>query len=688
MALVPDDPVAAVINIRPFDPVRDADRVAAFYNEEGYGPVSSGRAATASIILDILAERAVKLFVVAEQHGEIVGTLGYARMSGRRVAPDGQIFAVMFLVSPSLRAGFLVGQLFSDSFERFAALGARSLRVEVDPANRRALPLYVRIGFRLVGDGRPDEEGYFELVNHLPGVAAALRGEQPPVGGIPRYNARTIREARRQTLTTGVGHDRAGTPTISYDLEIDGRPVRAVTHADTGEIFSTTVDGVETGRRWDAVEKRARNSHAQVVRALADGFCAVLQTGDGTIRIEHPSHLGPLTVDPFPVSGETPAGVRRPAVRTLTCSTEDTRWVSTDGEITRTVEFGRRSVSIRVVHRTRARVTIFPWSGFRAASLTVASASGGFARSGRYIRGVWPRDFTDFEAAAGDVIEAENAEAVWVDVTTGLELGVAVHSPGRWRIEGPHLAQVSAEGSLQYRYIPRSSRSRAGARCIGDEVPHQYEPVHQVDGGSVADESLEFVGVADRYSVVVDPKEGVVSWRVRDVSVIAAAAPNGRRTPFSVTRAAIWFALQPERYDPDAGAVSALPDARLAYGRGPDGWWVEPLPDSRLILCARARSAWPAATEVVTYLTMPNAEAELWDPSERWLPAEAGAGRWRAWTSRLRVRTRDGVIDINPLSGRFPEILVRREPSGITAAMFSRTDAVGAAVAWQLRFSH
>ena len=687
MALVSDDPVIAVVDIRLFDPARDAHRVADFYNEEGYGPVASGRPATARIILDILAERAVKLFVVAEQRGRIVGTLGYARMSGRRVALDGQLFAVMFLVAPSLRAGFLVGQLFSDSFERFTTLGARSLRVEVDPTNRRALPLYVRIGFRLVGEGRPDEEGYLELVNHLPGVAAALHGERPSIAGGPRYDARTIREARRQTLTTGVGHDRTGAPTISYDLEIDGLPVRAVTHADTGEILSATVDGTEIDRRGDATGERVREVRSEVVRPLADGFLIAVQTGDGTIRIEHPSHLGPLAVDPFPVSGETPAGVRRPAVRAVTSSTSDTRWVCTDGEITRTVEFGRGSVSVRVVNRAGGRVTVFPWSGFRAASLTVSSASAERTTSGRYIRGVWPRDFTDFEAAADDTIEAETAQAVWADLATGLELGVAVSSPGRWRIEGPHLARVCADGWLDYRYVPRSRRSAALATRTEGEIPHQYEPMNELDDESITDESLVVLGAAGRYSVEVDPHEGIVSWRVRDVNVITAAASHRGLASLGVRRAAIWFALQPDRYDPDAGAVSAPPDARLTYRRGVDGWWAEPLPDSRLILRVNARSAGLAANEVVAYLTMPAAQAELWDPSEGWLPDETPACRWRAWTSRLRVRTGDGMIEFDPLSGRFPEMLVRRESAGITVAMFARADAAGEAVAWQLRFA-
>ena len=675
-----------MVDIRLFDPARDAQRVADFYNEEGYGPIASGRAATARIILDVLAERAVKLFVVAEQRGRIVGTLGYARMSGRRVAPDGQLFAVMFLVAPSLRAGFLVGRLFSDSFERFTTLGARSLRVEVDPTNRRALPLYVRIGFRLVGDGRPDEEGYLELVSHLPGVAAALHGERSSVaGGLP-YDARTIREARRQTMTTGVGRDRTGAPTISYDLEIDGVPVRAVAHADTGEILSATVDGADIDRRADAMGERVRDVRSEAVRPLADGFLIAVQTGDGTIRIEHPIHLGPLAVDPFPVRGETPAGVRRPAVRAVTTSITDTRWVSTDGEITRTVEFGRGSVSVRVVNGVGDGVTIFPWSGFRAASLTVSSASAELGRSGRYIRGVWPRDHADFEAAADDTIEAESAQAVWADLTTGLELSVAVSSPGQWRIEGPHLARVSADGSLHYRYVPCNRRSADLGTRTGGGIPRPYESMNQIEDEPISDGSRVVLGATDRYSVDVDPREGIVSWRVGDVDVITSAASHGGMASIGVRRVAIWFALQPDRFDPDAGAVSASPDARLMYRRGVDGWSVEPLPDSRLILRANARGARLAANEVVAYLTITAVQAELWDPSEGWLPDETAGCRWRAWTSRLRVRTSNGVIEIDPLSGRFPEILVRRESTGITVAMFARADVAGEAVAWQMRF--
>ena len=687
MALVADDPVTDVVDIRLFDPVRDAHRVAAFYNEERYGPIAAGRPATASIILDVLAERAVKLFVVAEHRGRIVGTLGYARMSGRRVAPDGQLFAVMFLVSPSLRAGFLVARLFSDSFERFARLGARSLRVEVDPANGRAFPLYVRIGFRLVGDGRPDEDGFLELVNHLPGVAAALGGGPSSMAGAPRYDARTIRDARRQTLTSGVGEDRMGVPTISYDLEVGSRPVRVVTHADTGEILSPSGEGLAIDRPLAATQEHAREIPAEVVHPLPGGFRVVLQTRDGTIRIEHPGHLGPLAVDPFPVGQQIPAGVRRPAPRGITSTIGDNRWVSTDDEIIRTVEFARRTVRVEVTHRAGERVTIFPLSGFRAATLTVTSSSSEQPRSARYIRGVWPRDLTDFEAAAEDVCEAQDTRAAWTDTTTGLELCIEVRSPGRWRIEGPHLAHVRAEASLEYLYLVRNDRSARVAAPVANETGRRSEPPNPADRRRIAADSFASVESAGRCSVALDPSSGVMTWSIGDRDVLGAAPPNRQLGPLTGFRTSIWFALQPSRCDPDAGAVWAPPDPRLSKGTGVDEWRVEPWPDSRLILHSRARRAGPHTSELVTYLAVPDAEAELWDPAQGWLAVHPRTPRWRAWTERCRLRIAGGVMQIDPISGLIPEILVRRGSFGIVLAMHSRVGSVGVDAAWQVRFT-
>ncbi|WP_295832223.1 GNAT family N-acetyltransferase [uncultured Microbacterium sp.] len=690
MAIVADHPVTVVVDIRVFDPVRDAHRVAAFYNEEGYGPIASGRAATAGILLDILAERAVELFIVAEQHGRIVGTLGYARMSGRRVAPDGQLFAVMFFVSPSLRAGFLVGRLFNDSFARFADLGARSLRVEVDPANRRAFPLYVRIGFRLVGDGRPDEDGYLELVNHLPGVAAALQPERSSVSGPSRYSAQTIREARRQTLTSGVGRDRTGEPTISYHLEIDGRPVSAVTHADTGEILSATVGGLRIDGRWTGAEPLAGDSPAEVVHPLPGGFSAVLQTADGAIRIEHPRHLGPLALDPFPVDRRIPAGVRRPAARMVTSTVEDQRWISTDGEIVRTVEFARGGLDVAVTHRDGERIAIFPWSGFRAATLTVTSPSADSPASAHYIRGVWPRDLTDFEAAAEDVCEAQGTQAVWIETSTGLELRIEVHSPGQWRIEGPHLARVCAEASLNYRYVPRNGSVSAIAARSRNDARRGRESTDLPDTRCHARDSPVRVEAAARCSaadaVAVDVNEGVMEWRLGGVSIVEAAPPDRRLGPLSGFRSSMWFALQPSRYDPDAGAVWAPPDPRLSYGTGIDEWWVEPCSGSHLILHARARRAGSKTSELVVYLAVPDAEAELWDPEQGWYAESASGSTWRAWTTRCRMHTPHGVMEIEPMVGLFPEILVRRGSFGVVLAMHSQTDLLGVEAAWHVRF--
>ncbi len=62
----------------------DLDRVAAFFVRNGYGP--PGDAMTGAVLGRVFHERGVRLFLIAEERGEIVATIGYAAMSGRRVA--------------------------------------------------------------------------------------------------------------------------------------------------------------------------------------------------------------------------------------------------------------------------------------------------------------------------------------------------------------------------------------------------------------------------------------------------------------------------------------------------------------------------------------------------------------------------------------------------------------------------
>ncbi len=59
----------------------DLARVADFFARAGYGPEGVGL--TAFSLARVFRERGMSLFLVAEERGNIVATIGYATMSGR-----------------------------------------------------------------------------------------------------------------------------------------------------------------------------------------------------------------------------------------------------------------------------------------------------------------------------------------------------------------------------------------------------------------------------------------------------------------------------------------------------------------------------------------------------------------------------------------------------------------------------
>jgi hypothetical protein len=469
---------------------------------------------------------------------------------------------------------------------------------------------------------------------------------------------------------------------------VEGRLIDATTDAQTGAIVSLTIDGVEEISRQSSAERAPSHVRAQPLRRTIDSFDVALEPNDGSLRIEHPRHVGSLIIDPFPVSTAIPAGVRRPADREIKTSSGNVQWVSTDGDIVRTIEFGRRSISVTITSHREGPITIFPWSGFRVAELSLSMADDR-VRSGRYVRGVWPPEMADFEAAVGDahVVEAKDTQVSWSDSGSGVEVSVEGGSFASWRIEGPHLAHITGQGEVAYRYLLRETPESPIAR-----LPQEHDAV----GGDTEGPSSERVEIrgeafhrltraSNDMSVLVSPA-GLSEWRIGRKEVLSSRLSSTRAGPLDGLRVASWFAIQADRSDPDLGAVWAKPDPRLRYGADQDGWNVRMSSRSdSLIMTANAGPPEPTERELVAYLVLPKVTGlQFWDPEIGWGTAGDVARTWRTWTRRCRVLSSSGAIEIDPLAGDSPEMLLRSGPFGAVISMFTRLSPEGGTASWRL----
>ncbi len=127
----------------------------------------------------------------------------------------------MFLIDPGYRMGFLAGDLFMQSFIKLVEQGVRALRLEVDPANQKAFPLYGRVGFRTAGIIRPDEDGYIELISFLPRrrirSASNTLCRRSSEDMFSKYSWRSMGSARGKDLMDGVSVQ-DGTPAADLHL--------------------------------------------------------------------------------------------------------------------------------------------------------------------------------------------------------------------------------------------------------------------------------------------------------------------------------------------------------------------------------------------------------------------------------------------------------------------------------------
>lgn len=670
------------VDIRELAGEGDLDRVADFFTRTGYGP--AGPNMTGASLGSVFRERGVRLFLIAEERGKIVGTVGYAAMSGRRVAPTRQLFAGMFVIAPSHRSGLLAGRLFTDSFERLVSSGVRGLRVEVDPANSKAFPLYVRVGFRAVDGMIPDEDGYVELVSVLPGVTAdLLRNAEAWTGRSvsgSRRSWRSMKSSRAQSVGSGVTRLPGGAHAIRYDFELPGVLISAEGRVDDAAIVSLSVNGAPASG-FTAPGDGAGVDPALIVCSRAVGAFTVTLDERGTLVVSHPGHVGVVLVDPHPIASGACAGARRPPARTVQMDTSGERWCVDDGQVNRVVEFSASGLRVTATSATASEVVSFPWMGLRAASLAL-SLGGEEVRVAHAVRGRWPIDLVDFEAVAdaSSAWAAEDVEVVWTDEPSGITIA-ATRIRGRTvRLEGWHLARLAGDGAVGYELTMEASE-RSTSEYAG-EVGRVIGPWRRTRRGLT--DVLETT--VDSGAVIVAPEMGLVEWSHGGRAVISSPFPS-RRTIGALTTAstALWACAQSDRAHVDHGAVWPTDSARLPFQpTGGEGWSLvsfEAPTDLGVRVTANER-----ATESVVYLAITAAKrVRISDSAHGEVDLDVSPGPWRTWTRRASFLMDGGWLHMAPERATHPEILIRSTPQGLLIAAFSRVSPEHTEAVWRLR---
>lgn len=563
--------MAAVV--RPYR-ADDAEELVGLLNRNGYGPAALGRPLDAAGLRAVLRERCVTDLLVGEDRrrgedgGRIVGCLAFGLGSGRRSCEPGARFAGLYLVDRRHRNSLLPGRLFRDGFTRMLQeTGVRTLRLEASPSNSRALGLYLRAGFRAAPTARPDEEGYLELVSHLPGVIRDLLDANRELTG-PRSTAAVswemLKPGRAATVSTGVVL-RDGRWVVTYPVVAGHLEFSVDVDLDSGTLLSCRQLAGEAlnlppGRPVPA----GAAASLLIDRTLPSG--ARLSVDDaGTVRLAgRGGHE--LLRERWPSAlGAEPPGVRRQgahrAVR-ATPSDDGSAWTLTapGDPITRTVRVDAEEISITSTPEPGVTVVASPWIRTRIGHRGVKIDDQW--RAGPIIHGLWPEEWTDFEAAYQG---PEPAALWWSDGTLAVTSTWSGAHPRPEGLGAPHLTG-EAPGTPVTCTL-RISRSvdlpGSGPPGTATRVRPVRQPVRRAVLGSPGGDELSLTARPQQGHVVLDgadhrltvaPTVGMVRWEYRGTTVLAGAHPN--RAPLGALishRAGLWCARGAKRDADDQG---------------------------------------------------------------------------------------------------------------------------------------
>jgi hypothetical protein len=267
-----------------------------------------------------------------------------------------------------------------------------------------------------------------------------------------------------------------------------------------------------------------------------------------------------------------------------------------------------------------------PWVSLRKAEKYVATGGNEWL-GGPAVRGIWPDDYTDFEACADDVLDMpQGMRSVWRNASLTIEAEWPADMAVRH--EGSHLPQLRRPGNIPLTYKVKVSAAPGGEPPQEFSTPRgitveKVRRVHRVRAtvsetsrpapwqalkrqGKDVVESLH-ADMALRYS---EAAAGIVGWFHEGKDVLSSPYP-GTRSWGSLTdwSAGLWAARCRPREDPEQGVewvgrTSSLQLNEFARGEDRDGWTVDVV-NGRIpaLELAAKLSPTPQHSDMAFYLT-------------------------------------------------------------------------------------
>ncbi|MDR1079055.1 MAG: hypothetical protein LBL55_10465, partial [Propionibacteriaceae bacterium] len=332
------------MEVRRFTPA-DADSLAEMFNRSHYWASAQGGSLSGGQLLEVFAERMMDPIYVGVSGGQVHGSMAFSRSTGRRVCRPLERFAGLYVIDYKYRNSMLGGQLFRDAFQDLVTnTDIRTLRLEVKPANTKALPAYLRAGFRAYPGTRPDEDGYIEMVSHLPGLIADMRAANNQLAVeelAPKMNIRMMLTGRVVDFDSGVIMV-GGRPCVRYPLASGGIKFTADLDLDSGRLVDLVVEKNTTGLVFPTPGPPPDSGAARVLarQELAHGVSATFSS-DGSWRLKRGPE--PVLLERWPVlRGVDPPAVRRgDESKSVRVERIAAGWRATDaaGRIRRTIRF-------------------------------------------------------------------------------------------------------------------------------------------------------------------------------------------------------------------------------------------------------------------------------------------------------------------------------------------------------------
>jgi len=595
----------------------DANLLADLLNRNHYWAAAHGGSLDGSQVLKIFAERVVdRVYVGVSEGGQIHGCLAFARGSGRRECGPMERFAGLYVIDEKYRNSMLAGKLFNDAFlDIVLNTDIRTLRIEVNPTNRKALPIYLRIGFRSYPGARADEDGYVEMVSHLPGVISDIRKANPRLLAetfAPKLSMRMMLSGRATRTDSGV-ISVEGRPCIRYPIDTGDMKFIADMDIQTGCLLARTVEKNESSIEWPIPHGPVLQSVPVELakKEMTDGILATISS-DGTFRLRQGDE--PILLERWPVlTGVNPPTVRRSGgLKHIQVKEIGDVWeiVELDSQISRTIRFLRSDNNLESLvvetHGHDASVVVTPWCAMRICEHALRIADEWIGSP--VFLGTWPPTWTDYEAAFCDPKTAVASASAWCSANVGL---VVTWSGAQPRFEARALPQLigGREGEpVTYRidfvkpHMCRPQVPASGFSLVETQLPHRRpgrvamrEAIKQF-----GDEDREwrrteikeklFTLTCDQQEVRIAENTGITEWSINQASILSAPFPaHITQGSLAARRFGLWCAGIAKRTDEDQG-VEWVEDAEgLPFSEKtgtPGTWSVRPSDDCQLQVSA------------------------------------------------------------------------------------------------------